>query len=140
MRLVRKVFLTALLALLLAACETISPFSQKAYELSTATKAEALALMDKANEPANSHEVAIQTLQLNLEKGYEYARGRPKNEDSTRQWEILRDPVKNSIGGFLARWKERKQLSAAFIKEAKPVISDGFDQVIELESGKRKAN
>jgi hypothetical protein len=140
MRLARTGFLTFLVALLLVACETISPFNQKAYELSTATKAEALALMDKATEPSDTHAAAIQALQLNLDKAYEYARGRPKNEDSTRQWEILRDPTKNSIGGFLARWKERKQLTATFIKEAKPVISDGFDQVIELESGKRKVN
>jgi hypothetical protein len=140
MRIARNGFLTFFLALLLVACETISPFNQKAYELGTATKAEALALMDKATESSDTHAAAIQALQLNMDKAYEYARGRPKNEDSTRQWEIIRDPTKNSMGGFLARWKADKQLSATFIKEAKPVIADGFDQVIELESGKRKTN
>jgi hypothetical protein len=140
MRLVPRSLPAFAFALFLAACETISPFSLRAYEFATSTKAEALALMDKATEPAESHAAAIQALQLNLDKGYEYARGRPKNDESTRQWDILRDPEKNSIGGFLARWKARKQLSAVFIKEAKPVIADGFDQVIDLESGKRKAN
>jgi hypothetical protein len=140
MRVIRTSVLTVTIAFVLVACATIGPFSQKAYELSTATKAEALALIDKATEPSDRHAAAIQALQLNLEKGYEYARGRPKNEESTKQWEILRDPGRSSFGGFLARWKDRKELTATFIKEAKPVISDDFDQVIELESGKRKAN
>lgn len=140
MRIVRLRASILLSVLLLTACQTISPFSQKAYELATATKAEALTLMDKATESAATNTSAIQELELNLEKGYEYSRGRPDNEISARQWDILRDPKRNSIGGFLARWKKEQRLSAAFIEETKPVVSDGFDQVIELESGKRKPN
>ncbi|MCU0733149.1 MAG: hypothetical protein MUE84_16400, partial [Hyphomonas sp.] len=140
MRFTRTTLLGLLALLVLTACAPrIGLFNQKAYELSTATKAEALALMDKATEPAEKHTPTIQALQLNLDKGYEYARGRPQNEESTKQWEILRDPQRNSIGGFLAKWQEEKQLTTTFIEQARPQISDGFDLVIELESGKRKS-
>ena len=79
----RQSLTVVFIAFLLAACETISPFSPKAYEVATSLKAESLALMEKATEPAVSQTAAIQALQLNLEKAYEYAKGRPKNEVST---------------------------------------------------------
>ncbi|MGE3598351.1 MAG: hypothetical protein AB7N70_22635 [Dehalococcoidia bacterium] len=125
--------------LLLAACQTTSPFEPRAYEIATATKAEALALMDKAAKPATRHRKAIETLRLNLDRGYEFARGRPKNDEATRQWAILRDPDGHSIGGFLARWQREGQLDPAFIAEAKRLVSQGFDQVIALEGGKPRA-
>ncbi|WP_201524803.1 hypothetical protein [Bordetella pseudohinzii] len=38
----------------------------------------------------------------------------------------------------MARWQSQKKLSPASVRESKGVISDQFDQIIELESGKRK--
>jgi hypothetical protein len=75
---------------------------------------------------------------LDVEKAYEYAKGRQKNEETTKQWEIIKDPQRNSLFGFLKRWEEKATLSPAFIKEAKGLVSEGFDAVIGLESGKRK--
>lgn len=123
---------------LLAGCATISPFSLKAYEQATSLKVEALSTMDKATEPFATQKQSVDALNLNIEKAYEYAKGRPKNGESTRQWAIIKDPSRNSLGGFLKRWEDKVSLDKAFILEAKGVVSDGFDTVIELESGKRK--
>lgn len=123
---------------LLTGCSTISPFSDKAYEQATSLKVEALATMSKATQPFSSQKEAVETLTLNLEKAYEYAKGRPKNAEVTAQWKIIRDPSRNSLGGFLKRWEKDSTLKKDFIQEAKGVVSDGFDTVIELESGKRK--
>lgn len=125
--------------LLLAACHTTSPFEPRAYEIATSTKAEALVLMDKAAKPASRHRKAIETLRLSLDRAYEFARGRPQNDEATQQWAILRDPDGHSIGGFLARWQRDGTLDPAFITEAKRLVSAGFDEVIALEGGKPRA-
>lgn len=128
-----------LIVLFLTACApTISPYSAVAYEQATSLKVEALAVMDRATEPYEAHAAEADALRLRLAKAHEYARGRPRNEESTRQWAILIDPERNLLGGFLRRWQERSTLSTTFVAEAKRLVADGFDTIIGLESGKIK--
>lgn len=140
MRMIRtgNTFFALIALMLLASCTSISPFSQKAYEQATSLKAEALIIMDKATQPYADNKQTVEALKLNLEKAYEYAKGIPKNEDITPQWAIIKDPARNSLGGFLKRWESRQTLSKEFIDEVHTLVSDGFDTIIELESGKRK--
>jgi hypothetical protein len=84
------------------------------------------------------HQAAVEDLKTDLNKAYEYAKGRKKNEISARQWQILTDPNRNLLGGFLERWEQEGVLSKAFVDEAKILISDAFDSIIGLESGKIK--
>lgn len=119
-----------------AACSYTAPYSQFAYEKTISLKVEALQLMDQATEPYSSHAAEVQNLETNLEKAYEYAKGRPKNEISTKQWQILKDPDRNLLGGFLKRWRTESTLSPTFIKEAKGLVSEAFDTISGLESGK----
>ena len=114
----------------------ISPFSQQAYQYATELKVESLKLMDRAELPFNENESRVEKLQVELEKAYEFARGRPRNEHSARQWEMILDPETNLLGGFLKRWKEAGSLSYPFISEAKRIVAEAFDAVIGLESGK----
>ncbi len=136
MRLINRKISMVVLLIVLSACTTIAPFSQTAYEQATSIKAEALVLMDKATEQYSNHKVEVAALRLEVEKAYEYSKGRPKNEVSTAQWEIIRNPDRNSLGGFLNRWETSGTLARPFINEAKKLVSDGFDTVIGLESGK----
>ncbi len=134
---IRKMAL-AMAVLLVSACATISSFSPAAYEQATSLKVEALTLMDRASELFVDHRVEAEALTLRVEKAYEFAKGRPKNEISTRQWAILKDPDRNLLGGFLKRWKAQSTLSGVFIQEAKGLVADAFDKIIGLESGKVK--
>lgn len=128
-----------LLAATLAGCApTISPYSPWAYEQATALKVEALALMEAADEPFSQHKGPVRRLRTDLKKAHEFARGRPQNEISTRQWAILIDPERNLLGGFLKRWEDEGILSPVFIQEAKRIVADAFDTIIGLESGKIK--
>ena len=120
----------------LPGCASISLFSPAAYEQATSLKVESLTLMDKAAEPFEKRRIEVEALRMKIEKAYEYAKGRPENEISARQWELLKDPNRNLLGGFMKRWQERSTLPRAFIDEAKGVISDAFDTIIGLESGK----
>ena len=124
--------------LVLAGCTTIAPFELKEYEQATSIKVDALALMDKSTETYSDHQSEIEQLKTNMEKAYEYAKGRQKNEDSTQQWALVKSPEKNSFGGFLARWKKDTTLKPEFVNESKGEIAKHFDQIIELISGKKK--
>jgi hypothetical protein len=133
--------LLACLALILGSgcfSRLISPYSETAYQLATSLKVESLILMDKATEPYSTQRQKVEAFQENLQKALEYAKGRPKNEMSARQWELMLDPNRHLLGGFLQRWRERGRLSRTFIDEAKPLVSDGFDEIIGLESGKER--
>lgn len=128
-----------LLVLTATACGTaISEFNARAYEQATSLKVEALALMDEATAPYAEHADAVQQLKTKLRKAHEFAKGRPNNEISARQWRILISPERDLLGGFLADWKRRSSFSSAFVKEKKAQVSRAFDTIIELESGKRK--
>lgn len=124
------------LLIALSGCAAISQFSPAAYEQATSLKVESLVLMDKAAEPFERHRSEVEALLIRIEKAYEYAKGRPKNEISGRQWALLKDPDRNLLGGFMKRWQERVTLSEPFIEEAKGIVSDAFDTIIGLESGK----
>lgn len=130
--------LIAALLPLWACGPTISRFSPMAYERATSLKVESLAVMERASEPFERHAEAAGEIRASLDKAYEYARGRPGNAISTRMWEVVRDPERNLLGGFLARWERESRLSPAFIEEAQALVSDAFDSIIGLESGKLK--
>jgi hypothetical protein len=123
-----------------ASCATIAPFSQVAYQQATSLKAESLALMSKAaTDSYDTHKSDVDALLLNVDRAYEFAKGRPKNEISARQWALLKDPAGHLLGGFFTSWKAR-QPGRAFVDEQAKIISDAFDVIIGLESGKVKPN
>ena len=136
----RALLLHALVIGALSGCASIAPFSQTAYLQATSLKAQALSLMDKGTDPYESHATDVSALELKMAEAYEYARGRPRNDLSTRQWEIMKNPDGHLLGGFLQRWQKEKHLGAAFIDEEKKLVGDGFDEISSLESGKHKSS
>ena len=131
-------FAFVLILLSLCTCSHIAPYSHFAYQQTISLKVEALTLMDKASEPYANHEKEIKELESKIEKAYEYAKGRPKNEHSTKLWQILMNPDRNLLGGFIKRWQEKTTLSDKFIEEAKGLVADAFDNLSGLEIGKIK--
>ncbi len=123
-------------ALATGACSTISHYDQVAYEHAVNAKVDALALMNKATGSYEEHQKEIGSLITELDKAYEYDRGRPLNAITVSQWSILRDPDQNLLGGFLTTWKAKGALNPTFVAEKKTQIAEAFDQIIQLESGK----
>src|SRR5206468_1401999 len=93
---------------------------------------------DKATGSYDEHEKEVEALDRQLDKAYEYDRGRHVNQVTVAQWDTLRDPNRDLVGGFLKVWKTKGTLSATFVTEKKRQIGDAFDQIIQLESGKLK--
>lgn len=129
-------FLIATAIIFQSACVTTAPYDQYVYKESTSLKVDALNLMDKAEQTYTSQEQEIMGFKDQLDKLYEYELHRKKNELRIKMWNLLNDPQKNLLGGFISRWKEEKQLSPTFITEAKIIVGRAFDQLAELESGK----
>jgi hypothetical protein len=134
----------------LTGCPTIAPYNQKSYELTTSTKAEALAVLDKASDPYNTHIKEVEKLRLEVEKAYEYANGIPKNEVVVGMWNEIRGYVyrvdkkqwvandNGNLYSTLELWKRKKILNASAVDEKKKQIASSFDQIIGLEGGKNK--
>jgi hypothetical protein len=122
---------------LLASCSTIATFDRTAYEKATNAKAAASAIMNMATDSYASREEVVTPLLLQVDQAYEYDRGRALNSITVRQWNILRDPNGHLFGGFMRRWREKDRLRPAFIEEKKKDIDEAFDQIIQLERGKR---
>jgi len=116
----------------------IARYEPISYQYAVSLKVDSLALMDKAGEMYSTHLEEANKLIINVEKAYEYASGIPKNSIIAKQWEILKDPDRNLLGGFIKLWKEKSHLRPGLIEAAKKLVSDGFDMIIGLESGKIK--
>lgn len=127
-----------ILAIILSiwSCSTISVFSPEAYKQAVDLKVESLELMSFATSPFDEYKENVTTLRTDLTKAYEFALGRPDNELSAEQWEILINEDGNLLGGFLKRWETEGTLGEMFVTEMQSLVSDAFDTIIGLESGK----
>jgi hypothetical protein len=125
-----------ILSLTVWSCASISVFSPEAYNQAVELKVESLELMSFATLPFYDSEEQVSYLKTELNKAYEFSKGRPNNEISTKQWEILINPEGNLLGGFLKRWEEEETLSEMFVTEMQTLVGDAFDTIIGLESGK----
>lgn len=135
----RRRVLILLLPLFLGACASaIAPYDHYAYVQATSLKVEALELLDLATESYEDHRVRVERFRSRMKKAYEYVRSLPRNELTTRQYEILMDPDGQSIFGALRRWEEAGRLSPVFVEELRGEIAQHFDQVITLEAAKIK--
>jgi hypothetical protein len=117
-------------------CSFIAHFDRVAYEHATSAKVDTLKLMDKATSRYDEHDKEVEALVVELDKAYEYDRGRELNKITVAQWDILRDPDRDLVGGFLKMWRAKGSLSPAFVAEKKKQVAEAFDQIIQLESGK----
>ena len=132
-----QLLLSALpLSLTIWSCASISVFSPEAYKQAVELKVESLELMSFATMPYADYEEDVINLNTELDKAFEFSKGRPDNEISTEQWRILIDEEGNLLGGFLKRWETEGSLSEMFVSEMQILVSDAFDTIIGLESGK----
>lgn len=118
---------------------TISRFNETAYQQATSLKVESLKLMESATEPYDEHADSVRALKKELKKAHEYAKGRPNNKISAKQWKTLIDTSGSLLGGFLERWKDSPTpMNDSLVVLKQEQVAEAFDTIIELESGKIK--
>lgn len=123
--------------LLIAGCTPlISPFDQYSYTQTTSLKVEALSVMGEATEDYSLHESEAKAVMLSINKMVEYELHRPKNTQTTEQWQTLSDTSGNSFGGFIKEWKAKRILKVKYIPIKQQQVREGFDKIIALEAAK----
>ena len=122
---------------LLSCTPLISPFSEQAYQNATSLKAQSLALIAKSGEPFETHKDTVAKVILDADIAYEYAKGLPQNQETTSQWDKLRDKNGNLLGGFARMWKQKGVLSDYFKSQTSEQIEKAFDTIICLEINKK---
>lgn len=136
----QKVLFVAFLFLIQSCASLISPYDHYSYVQTISVKVDALNLMDLASDSVQLHKAEIAKVKADIQKMYEYEKYRPKNEITTRMWQVLASDTGNLYGGFIVKWQKEKVLRPAYIENKKPQIATAFDQIIELESKKIKAD
>jgi hypothetical protein len=131
-------FMLLLFLLSFIGCSPVSDFNQLAYDQSMSIKSQAVNLISKANENYLDHQSAIDSLKQNVEQAYQYSKTIPFNDETISQWEIIRDPGRNSLFGLLERWKSNTKLNDTFISQVKILITSDFNAIIGYENNKRK--
>jgi len=135
----QKYFLLFFIYMVLTGCgHYIAPYNETAYQNATDLKVESLALMNNASRPYTDYAQEVQSLMIKVDQAYEFSKGIPKNDLTTKQWQKMLDPKKNMLGGFIKKWEMDGQLNEVFIEEMKEQIAEGFDEIIQLESAKIK--
>ena len=132
----RSLFL--FLFLFLIGCSPVSEFNQAALDKTVSVKTDAINLISKANDNYINHQSEIESLKTNVESAYQYSKTIPNNAETIEQWEIIRDPQRNSLFGLLDLWKNKNTLSDTFISEVKILIASDFNTIIDFENNKRK--
>jgi hypothetical protein len=124
----------------LIGCATISQHSETAYKNAVDLKVEADVILSKATTPYTSEGnlKALTEFQINLQKAYEYDKGRVKNKITLEMWDTLINPEGHLLGGIIKEWKEQGELRPVYLKFKRRQIATGFDQLIELEYNKNR--
>jgi len=114
----------------------IAHYDPIALQNAVSLKEKSLSLIAKAADPYQQHLDEIQALNTQLSQAYQYASNSAQNQLAAKEWDIIINPDGYLLGGFLTLWQQYQHLSPHFIEQAKDSISQAFDQLIILESGK----
>lgn len=118
----------------------MSTYDQFAYAQTTAIKVDVLNLIEASDGSYTSHQKEVDDVVSKMMKAIEYEKHRPKNDITLRMWEKLIDSTKQKgiVGSYLASWKRTGTKSQTLQDEYKPLVSQGFDLIAELEAQKIK--
>lgn len=140
MKHLKYILVTLLFGSLFLSCNSLKTavYDQYSYQKTIEIKVEAENLMDKAISPYSDHLQDIGELGMEIKKIMEYEKNKPNNEITYAMWQVLADKDKNLLVGFFKRWKDKGQLNAFFVEEAKVQIMQAMDLLIKYEGKKDK--
>ncbi len=124
--------------LLITSCLSQAFYDDYVYKETISAKVDALNLISKATNDYASLKNEVENLNLRMQKIYEYEKGRNKNEESIKMWEIMLDPNRKLLAGVLKRWQDKGTLSQGFIDQFRKQLSEAFDVLIGFELRKLK--
>ncbi|MEP6681768.1 MAG: hypothetical protein ABJA35_00845 [Parafilimonas sp.] len=135
----KKQFTYFLLTIMLIGCKpTIALYDQYAYTQATSLKVDLQNLaMESDSISYNAAKPDIDKVNTELQKAYEYNKGRNLNSLSAKQYGILLSD-NDFYKQFLNNWKASGKESEVFAQNVSEKIGQLMDQIIKLENGKNK--
>ena len=134
----RNFYWVFLLALLVNCKPTIALYDQYAYTQATSLKVDLQNLaLESESTSYDAAKADIDKVNTELQKAYEYNKGRDLNSLSTKQYEILLSD-NEFYKKFLSNWKSSGKENETFAESVSEKIGQLLDQVIKLENGKNK--
>jgi hypothetical protein len=135
----QQTILIAVSLWLVTACSPlIALYDQYAYTQAVSLKVDMQNLADQSATTSYSDAKAnVAAVNTELQKAYEYDRGRSKDSLSSKQYRILLSD-NGFYKSFLKDWETHQKLSSTAAGEMKTQIGRLMDEVIALEAGKNK--
>jgi len=127
-----------LVASILTGCMSMALFDEYVYKETISVKVDAQLLMAKATTDYTNYQKDVEDLLANVQKLYEYEKGRSNNVETIKMWELMLNPDKNMLAGFMKRWQDKGKMGKMFVEEAQKQVKEAFDIIIGLETHKLK--
>lgn len=135
-------FVHALILLGLSACAgiPISYYDATTYTQLTSLKAETTTLVESFDsKPYAENQAKIEATTLNLEKAYEYEKGKAEpNSDTTKQFDKIKELFMDDVKEYKGKESGHETLGPKYFKEASVVLGQAFDIAISTENLKNK--
>ncbi|OGU75248.1 MAG: hypothetical protein A2V93_00895 [Ignavibacteria bacterium RBG_16_34_14] len=134
----RNFYLSNLISilLLLIGCQYVSYFDSISYKNLTDLKGEMkVAFQSFAENGAKGEEdfKVIENFKIESSKGYEYEKGKNKNDDTIAQWKIIDSLIIETVQRFKS---QNNELSAGYCEAKWEILETAFDIAIATENGK----
>jgi hypothetical protein len=125
-----------LISLFVLGCVSTPSFDQVEYDRAIILKIDALSLLGNASKNFQLYQNDVLKIQKDMQFMLEYAKNKPNNEECITLWERMIDPDGSFLGNILKEWELRGALDDTYARGLSTIISDRFDDIIEL-LGKR---
>lgn len=112
-------------------------FDPEGLEFANRIKVKALQVMRQAEASFFYHKDDVHLLMTEVEKAYEYARTQKNNDAIKDSWNLMRDPAKERLGGFMVLWEREDKLDGTTIALYVQWVEADLNTIIELENAKK---
>lgn len=139
-KLIYYLLLPLLAAALLSGCSLLkkkAKFDPEGLEFANRIKVKALQVMRQAEASFFYLKDDVHLLMTEVEKAYEYARTQKNNDAIRDSWNLMRDPAKERLGGFMVLWEREDKLDGATIEIYIQWVEADLNTIIELENAKK---
>jgi len=126
------IWLFLFVSLFVFGCVSTPPFDQAEYERAITLKIDALSLLGNANKNFHLYQSDVSKVKKDMLFMLEYAKNKPNNEECITLWEKMIDPDGLLLGNILKEWELRGVLDDTYAQGLSKIISDRFDDIIEL--------
>lgn len=132
-----RIFILPIILVMWAGCAPlISSYDAVSYKNLTDLKAEMMVFLDKvdSSQPYVQYRKGFEDLRLEIEKVYEYEKGKGLNEDTVVQVEELRTIFLD----LMRSYRQQNTVSQFYLEEKIIQLKDALDTMIKTESAKPK--